>query len=167
LKREAKYRLVSLTFPSNQGTVLRIVRIDSAVFEYGKANYLEACKIPTKSMEPAVLNGDRILVAKTAYNRMAPKKGDIIVFVYPDDRSKRFIKRVEALPGDAITLADGTRQKVPHGSIYVIGDNRENSIDSRQFGFVPLKDVIGKARVVYYSSGESGIRWGRIGTSLS
>jgi len=143
------------------------VIVGSIVFEYGRANYLEAFKIPSESMEPAVLKGDRIMVDKTAYNRISPKKGDIIVFVYPDDRSKSFIKRVEALPGDRITLADGTIETVPHGSIYVIGDNQENSLDSRQFGFVPLRDVIGKARVVYFSSGESGTRWGRIGTSLS
>jgi len=94
---------------------------------------------------------------------MAPQKGDIIIFVFIDDRSKRYMKRIEALPGDAITLADGTRQMVPHGSIYVLGDNRENSNDSRKFGFVPLSDVIAKVRQIYYSSGEDGIRWNRIG----
>ena len=143
------------------------VIVGSAVFNYGITNYLQAFRIPTRSMEPAVLSGDRILADKTAYRRMAPKKSDVVIFVYPDDRSKMFIKRVEALPGDTITMPDGTKQKVPHGFIYVIGDNRENSVDSRHFGFVPLSDVVGKARQVYFSSGIEGIRWSRIGTPLS
>jgi signal peptidase I len=143
------------------------VIVGSAVFDYGTTNYLQAFKIPTASMEPAVMSGDRILADKTAYRRMAPQKRDVIIFVYPDDRSKMYIKRVEALPGDAITLPDGTKQEVPHGFVYVTGDNRENSIDSRHFGFVPLRDVIGKARQVYFSYGSGGIRWSRIGTPLS
>jgi signal peptidase I len=143
------------------------VIVGGAVFDYGKTNYLQAFKIPTQSMEPAVMSGDWILADKTAYRRMAPKKSDIVIFVYPDDRSKMYIKRVEALPGDTITLSDGAKQEVPHGFIYVIGDNRKNSLDSRQFGFVPLSDVIGKARQVYFSSGNGRIRWDRIGTPLS
>lgn len=143
------------------------VIVGSAVFDYGKTNFLEAFKIPTASMEPAVMSGDRILADKTAYRRMAPQKSDVVIFMYPDDRSKMYIKRVAALPGDSITMPDGTKQEVPHGFIYVIGDNRENSIDSRNFGFVPLSNVVGKARQVYFSSGSDGIRWSRIGIPLS
>jgi len=143
------------------------VIVGGAVFDFGKTNYLQAFKIPTRSMEPAVMSGDWILADKTAYRRMGPKKSDIVIFVYPDDRSKMFIKRVEALPGDTITLADGTKQEVPHGFVYVIGDSRENSLDSRHFGFVPLRDVVGKARQVYFSYGSDGIRWNRIGAPVS
>jgi signal peptidase I len=143
------------------------VIIGSSIYDYGRTNYMEAFKIPTGSMEPAVLKGDRLLADKTAYRRIAPKKGDIVIFVYPDDRSKMFIKRVEALPGETLTLADGKTQKVPHGSISVIGDNTQNSLDSRHFGFVPLRDVVARARQVYFSSGEDGIRWGRIGMPLN
>ncbi len=142
------------------------ILILGSVNRYSRENFIEAYKIPTASMEPAVLKGDRVLADKTAYRRMAPKKGDIVIFIYPDDRSKRFIKRVEALPGDWIPMADGTRLGVPHGSIYVLGDNRGNSFDSRHFGFVPLSDVIAKARQVYYSSGDEGIRWSRIGETV-
>ena len=56
---------------------------------YVTDNYIQAYTIPTNSMEPSVLQGDYVLADKTAYNRMAPKKGDIVIFVYPDDRSKR------------------------------------------------------------------------------
>jgi signal peptidase I len=143
--------------------MLGYVLISGAVYDYVRHNFIEAFKIPSASMEPAVMHGDRVLADKTAYRRMAPKKGDIIIFVFMDDRSKRYMKRIEALPGDTIALADGTRQMVPHGSIYVLGDNRENSNDSRKFGFVPLSDVIAKVRQIYYSSGDDGIRWNRIG----
>ena len=147
--------------------MLGYVLVSSAVYDYVRHNFMEAFKIPSASMEPAVMRGDRILADKTAYHRMAPKKGDIIIFVFLDDRSKRYIKRIEALPGDTITLADGARQTVPHGAVYVLGDNREHSNDSRKFGFVPLSDVIAKARQVYYSSGEDGIWWRRIGNILN
>jgi signal peptidase I len=147
--------------------MLGYVLISGAIYDYVRNNFIEAFKIPSASMEPAVIRGDRVLADKTAYHRIAPKKGDIIIFVFMDDRSKRYIKRIEALPGDTITLADGTRQTVPHGSLYVLGDNREHSNDSRKFGFIPLSDVIAKVRQIYYSSGEDGIRWNRIGKTLS
>lgn len=69
------------------------------------------------------------------------------------------------MPGDTVTLADGAKREVPHGSVYVIGDNRGKSVDSRKFGFVPLIDVIAKVRQVYYSSGADGVRWDRIGAT--
>ncbi len=147
--------------------LLGFVLIPGTVFGYITNNILQAYKIPTGSMEPGVLRGDYVLADKTAYNRMSPKKGDLVIFVYPDNRSKRFIKRLEALPGDTVVFPDGSKQQVPHGFIYVLGDNRENSVDSRIFGFVPLADVVGKARQVYYSSGKDGIRWSRIGTTLN
>jgi signal peptidase I len=141
--------------------------VGGSIRGYVTDHYVQAYKIPTGSMEPTVLPGDYVLADKTAYNRMAPKKGDIVTFVYPDDRSKKFIKRIEALPGDIITYADGTQREVPHGYAYMVGDNRENSYDSRQFGFVPLRDVIAKVRQVYFSSGKDGIRWNRIGTTIN
>jgi signal peptidase I len=146
--------------------MLGYVLISGAVYGYVRQNYMEAFKIPSASMEPAVMRGDRVLADKTAYLRMAPKKGDIVIFIYADDRSKRYMKRVEALPGDTITTADGAKLTVPHGSVYVLGDNREHSEDSRRFGFVPLGDVIAKVRQIYYSSGNGGIRWNRIGKTI-
>jgi signal peptidase I len=139
------------------------VLISNAVFGYVRQNCIEAFKIPSASMEPTVVRGDRVLADKTAYRRMAPRKGDIIIFVFMDDRSKRYIKRIEALPGDTVVLSGGRAQLVPHGYIYVLGDNRQHSTDSREFGFVPLSDVVAKVRQIYYSSGEDGTRWGRIG----
>jgi signal peptidase I len=120
---------------------------------YVRDNCLEAYKIPTGSMEPAVLRGDRVLADKTAYRRTSPKIGDIVIFINPDDRSKKYIKRIEALPGDSYTDADGGIKVVPHGLVYVLGDNREHSVDSRQLGLVPLRDIIAKVRQIYYSPG--------------
>jgi signal peptidase I len=146
--------------------LLGSVLVTGGVFSYVRDNFVEAYFIATGSMEPAVRAGDRILADKTAYHRMAPKRGDVVTFIYPDDRSKKFIKRIEGLPGDVVTFADGTKKEVPHGFVYVLGDNRENSYDSRRFGFIPLSDVIAKAREIYFSSGADGIRWSRIGTTV-
>jgi signal peptidase I len=146
--------------------LLGSVLTTGAVYSHVRDGLIEAFKIPSASMEPAVLSGDRVLADKTAYNRMPPKRGDIVIFVYPDDRSKRFIKRIEALPGEKIGMPDGTAREVPHGFVYVTGDNREKSVDSREFGFVPLRDVTAKVRQIYYSSGPEGVRWNRIGMTL-
>ena len=138
-----------------------------SVLQYETENYVEAYRIPTGSMQPAVLVGDAVLADKTAYQRMPPKKGDVVIFVYPDDRSQKFIKRIAGLPGDFVAFPDGTKKEVPHGYAYVLGDSPKNSRDSRQFGFVPLSDIVAKARLVYFSSGKNGIRWGRIGTAIN
>jgi signal peptidase I len=114
-------------------------------------------------MEPGVHQGDRVLADKTAYHRMSPKKGDVVIFANPDNRSMMFVKRIEALPGNVVTRPDGTQEIVPHGFAYVLGDNRERSVDSRQFGFIPLRDIVAKVRQVYFSSGSQGIQWSRIG----
>ncbi len=139
------------------------VLVSGGAYEYVRTDVLEAFKIVTRCMEPAVLRGDRIFADKTAYRRMPPKRGDIILLVHPDDRSKILVRTLEGLPGDTVTRPDGRTEQVPHGMIYVLGA-KEESFDSRTFGFVPLKDVIGKARQIYYSSGDSGGRWSRIGT---
>jgi signal peptidase I len=116
---------------------------------YAIDNWIQAFKIPTSSMEPAVSKGSHVLADKTAYQRMSPQKGDIVIFIYPDNRSQKFIKRIEALPGDTYRDADGIEKQIPHGFAYVLGDNRDRSVDSRQFGLIPLRDIIGKVRQKY------------------
>ncbi|MBN2339056.1 MAG: signal peptidase I [Acidobacteria bacterium] len=133
---------------------------------YVRDHFLEAYAIPTSSMEPSVHAGDYVLADKTAYDRMAPQKGDIVIFVNPDNRSQRYIKRIEALPGDPVPTSDGGVLEVPHGSVFVTGDNLQRSRDSRHFGFVPLRDIVGKARQVYFSRGPRGIVWDRIGLTV-
>ncbi len=145
--------------------LLGSVLLSGSVYGYVTKNIVQAYKIAGTSMEPVVLRGDRVFADKTAYRRMPPRRGDIVIFVYPDDRSKVFIRRIEALPGDSVSLGGRTEQ-VPHGMVYMLGDNRGRSLDSREFGFVPLRDIIGKVRQIYYSSGAEGVRWGRIGKTV-
>lgn len=143
------------------------VLVMGGVVAYLKGNVIEAYKIVGVSMEPKVMRGDRILVDKTAYRRVPPRVCDVAVFVYPDDRSKVFVRRISGLPGDAVKGTGGREEVVPHGHAYLLGEGSGPIIDSRTFGFVPLRDLDGKARQVYWSSGAEGVRWNRIGLTLS
>jgi signal peptidase I len=141
--------------------------ISELTIDYIQENYLAAYKIPTASMSPTVQPGDRLLADKTAYRRIPPRVGDVITFINPDNRSMLYIKRIAALPGALVEDSNGKKIEVPHGHVYVMGDNRNNSVDSRTFGFVPLSNIIAKARQIYFSSGKDGIRWSRIGQPIN
>jgi signal peptidase I len=179
-----------------------------AIALFVRAFVVQAFKIPSESMKPTLLVGDHILVNKFIYGIRIPligkkvipfaepRKGDIIVFIFPKDRSKDFIKRVIGLPGDKVEVKEheiyindrliadpwgvyslsglmGSKnygpQVVPPRSLFVMGDNRDNSEDSRYWGFVPFDDVLGKAFIMYWSwdwrasSLVSKVRWERIG----
>ena len=173
---------------------------------------VQAFKIPSGSMKPTLQIGDHILVNKFIYGVKVPfvrstlipisepKRGDIIVFIYPQDRTKDFIKRVIAIGGDKVEIRNkeiyvndvlsedthgvyvdpvvmpGAMQprdnmgpvEVPKGSVFVMGDNRDQSYDSRFWGFVDLKDVMGEAFMIYWSwnGDERSVRWDRIGDIL-
>ena len=125
-------------------------------------------------MRPTLINSERLVVNKFIYRFQQPAKGEVIVFRYPRDPSRDFIKRVIAVAGDTIEIKDGrvfvngqlqneeyilekTRgsyplSTVPEGHIFVMGDNRNNSEDSRSraVGFVPLNRVKGKAMLVFW-----------------
>jgi signal peptidase I len=178
---------------------------------------VQAFKIPTGSMENNLLIGDHLLVNKFVFaptltgleRTLLPidpiRRGDIIVFKYPEEPERDFIKRVIGLPGDTLELRSkrvyingamldepyvhylvqpdeenggndfDVRVKygpvtVPAGHYFMMGDNRDNSQDSRYWGFMPQEYIKGKALFVYFSFGEetglsglvSGIRWDRI-----
>jgi len=197
---------------------------------------LEAFKIPSGSMIPTLKIGDHLLVNKFVYGPRIPftdtrifawkepKRGEIIVFRYPRDEKKNFIKRVIGLPGDKIQIADGilmindqpvalTEQGyrddeknggfsftnkaqlfeerlgavnhhiqyyreqssenygpviVPKNNVFVMGDNRDNSADSRVWGFVKYDKILGRALIIYWSwnGNDSWVRWGRIGSLI-
>ena len=175
---------------------------------------IQAFKIPSGSMLETLQIGDHILVNKFIYGIKIPftdgkvlvsikdpKKGDIVVFKYPEDPSKDFIKRVIATGGDTVQIInkklyvndkpvngqeyashkssqiysamvsprDNLRKiKVPENKLFVMGDNRDNSHDSRFWGFVDLKAVKGQAFIIYWSwnKSEFGVRWSRIGDIL-
>lgn len=153
---------------------------------------IQAFKIPTGSMKPTLKEGDLILVNKFLYGAKVPftpdkrlpsfrhlHRGDVIVFIYPEDRKKAFIKRLIGLPGDTIEIKRGTiyvndepliekpfsaiyyynygelleegdRITVPEHSYFVLGDNSSSSKDSRYWGFVPYDNLIGKAELIYW-----------------
>lgn len=171
-----------------------------------------AYKIPSRSMVPTLLVGDHILVNKFIYGVKIPllrrtiipvsepKREEIVVFIFPNDRSKDFIKRVIGVAGDKIEIKNKKifindkefkdshgifsdslilpksmqprdnfgPVTVPEKSIFVMGDNRDESLDSRFWGFVNLKDVEGKAFIIYWSwnRDENNLRWERLGKLL-
>ena len=124
------------------------------------------------SMVPTLQDGEFVLVNRLAYRFDSHQRGDIIVFHHPSGQNQEdLIKRVIGLPGDKIKAEDGsifvndTRLKedyinaapsysgdwtVPDGELFVLGDNRNNSSDSHQWGFVPYDDIIGKAIIIYW-----------------
>ena len=172
-----------------------------------RAFIVQAFKIPSSSMEPTLLVGDHLLVNKFIYGTRIPytsikffqykkpKRGDIIVFIFPKDRSKDFIKRVIGTEREKVaiihnkiyindkmiddlwgrftmprsSIEDYGPVKVPEGSLFVMGDNRDNSQDSRFWGFVNINEVKGKAFIIYFSWDSNAqklldmIRWTRFG----
>lgn len=198
---------------------------------------VEAFKIPSGSMIPTLTIGDHLLVNKFIYGPRIPftdirlftwkypKRGEIIVFKYPENESKNFIKRVVGLPGDKIEIKKGKlfindesvpvselgsyeeREQgagspyydkpklleeqlgtvkhhilylrdqseydfgpklVPADSVFVMGDNRDNSQDSRVWGFVKYEKILGRAFILYWSWDGNGrwVRWERIGSLI-
>lgn len=136
-------------------------------------------RVESISMQPTLHAGNFVLVNKVAYKLGTPERGDVVVFRYPPDPEQvPYIKRIIGLPGDKVSIYDGkvyvndqlmvepyiassTRQggewSVPAGSLFVMGDNRNNSSDSRSWGMVPLENVIGKALVVYWPPDKWGM----------
>jgi len=198
---------------------------------------VEAFKIPSGSMKPTLTIGDQLMVNKFVYGPRIPftdsrifswkepKRGDIIVFKYPENEQIDFIKRVIGLPGDKIAIKQGTlfindqpikvietaeyvdkkqmgdqeytrKAKlmteqlgvvkhaiqyyedqtghdfgpvlVPQESVFVMGDNRDDSKDSRFWGFVKYNKILGRALVIYWSwdGADRWVRWERIGTLI-
>ncbi|HVN24930.1 MAG TPA: signal peptidase I [Syntrophorhabdales bacterium] len=177
---------------------------------------VQAFKIPSSSMEPTLLIGDHLLVNRLSYvvkvpftdivllHIKGPDRGDVVVFRYPEDRTKDFIKRVIAKEGDVVEIKDkavyvnskradypqavfaeptvipgyfSPRDNlgpltVPKDSYFVMGDNRDRSLDSRFWGFVKYDDFVGRALIIYFSWNANAsnpleyIRWSRIGSLI-
>ncbi|PIQ87668.1 MAG: signal peptidase I [Candidatus Omnitrophica bacterium CG11_big_fil_rev_8_21_14_0_20_43_6] len=156
-----------------------------------RAFLVQAFRIPTGSMRMTLIEGDLILVNKFIYGAKvpftnwrlpafkSPKRGDVIVFIYPEDKSKDYIKRLVGLPGDVVEIKGGSiyvngqpapepifnqiyyynrgqlglageKLVVPLDSYFVLGDNSATSKDSRYWGFVPKDNLLGQARIVYW-----------------
>lgn len=174
---------------------------------------IQTFEIPTGSMENTLEVGDHIIANKFLYGLRLPwsgqrllsirepRRGDVVIFQFPKDRSQDFIKRLVGLPGDTILVRDkqvfingqpytnpherhtdrrtlsasaGPRDNfgpvtVPAGSYFMMGDNRDESYDSRFWGFVPAADVLGLAMVKYWSRVPDTwtVRWHSLGQTVS
>jgi signal peptidase I len=144
----------------------------TAIIFLGVRVLVQNYKVEGYSMEPTLDDGQYLLINKVGMHFHQPTRGDIIVFEYPLDPSKSFVKRVIGVPGDTVevrdqqTFVDGKaikepyirspengvfiRNVVPPGEYFVMGDNRNNSSDSRAWGMLPEKDIIGQAWVSYW-----------------
>ncbi len=213
----------------------KILIVAVGLFGVLRTFIVEAFKIPSGSMERTLLVGDFLLVNKMVYGAelpmlhrrlpalRTPQHGDVIVFEWPKDRSKNFVKRLVGLPGDTLAMRDGALIRngvalaepyvthsdpetdpvwdefrwqsdflvrtagaavayhpsrnnwgplvVPQEQYFVLGDNRDNSLDSRYWGFVPDSLLRGRPEVVYFSFAPDStdfawlthIRWMRLG----
>jgi signal peptidase I len=128
-------------------------------------------RVEGNSMEPGLHDGDLVLVNRLAYRMGELERGDVIIFYYPYNPEKRYIKRIIGLPGDSVTIRDGSLLLngvevmepyiaappeytgtwiVGPGEVFVLGDNRNNSEDSTDWGMLPMEEIIGKAVLVYW-----------------
>jgi len=165
---EKRYRLVREVIETIVLTVLMFLVIRFAVQNFN---------IEGTSMEPSLHDQELILVDKWTYLFRPPARGDVIVFTAPPQPTQDYIKRVIGLPGDTITILNTTvivdgvtlnesyvnpnnqgniydykhiHEVVPPNDYFVLGDNRKGSSDSRDWGFVPRKNIIGRAAFVYW-----------------
>jgi signal peptidase I len=168
---EKRYRLVREVIETVVLTVLMFLVIRLAVQNFN---------IDGHSMEPSLHDTELILVDKWSYHFHTPARGDVIVFAAPPNPSEDYIKRIIGLPGDVITIQDTTvivngkplkefyvkpenqgnpygpfaNRVVPPNAYFVLGDNRNGSSDSRDWGCVPSKNIVGRAALVYWPFGE-------------
>ena len=139
----------------------------------------QATRVEGESMVPNLYNNERLIIEKMSYRFHLPVRGDIIVIKPPRKGTEPLIKRVISLPGETIAVHDGkvyingqaldepyltqqtagtmAQQLVPEGYVFVMGDNRGASNDSRSFGVVPLQDIIGHAWLRYWPFNVAGI----------
>jgi len=147
-----------------------------AVVLYFGINAISArVRVDGFSMNPSLQNGEYILVNKLAYKIGHPSRGDIIVFEFPADEGQDLIKRIIGLPGETVHVENNTvtingkvlqepyiaqaplytgEWTIPDGYLFVLGDNRNDSRDSHQWGLLPIENVIGKSEVIYWPPSE-------------
>jgi len=174
--------------------ILAIIGAGMLIF-LAQAFVFQFLGVSSGSMSPTLLPGDSVLVNRLAYHLYSPRRGDVIVFHFPQTDGRDFVKRVIGLPGDVVgeengrfivngTAVAGERasdpvaavatpmdlppRRVPAGQLYVLGDNRATSLDSRFWGTVDEQKVVGKAVLICWSHGKHwwDVRWSRVGEWL-
>jgi signal peptidase I len=173
--------------------ILACYSVDRAFELLGTGNlraYFKTYKISSFTMEPSLLVGDYLMCDLRYYRSHNPQRGDLVVFLYPKDKTKVFVRRVIAVEGESVDIRnkvvyvngqkiedpwgqhlesgfiaadlsprDNTPPiRVPDGSVFVLGDNRNRSLDSRFFGPVSVKDIKAKPLYLYWAKD-----WSRIG----
>ena len=147
-----------------------LLALSFALSDYIRGSCFQFARIDGQAMAPTLNDQDRLIINKLAYRISTPRVGDIVMFYYPLNPDKLFVKRVIAEEGDQVRIVDGRvyrndvpldesfvptafqsherwgPQVVPEGYYFVMGDHRNNSSDSRHWGFVPRKYIIGKVR---------------------
>ncbi len=151
--------------------------------------FVQAFVIPSESMKPTLKIHDRLLANKIVYKISQPHRWEIIIFKYPEDPKKYFVKRLVGLPGENIEIKNGCvyingirmqypdyittplyyyndedgsfgvngETKIPQNAFYALGDNSINSKDSRYWGFIPARNLVGKALFIYWPPWRMGI----------
>ena len=145
-----------------------VVILSSSLLVFGTRGF----SVYGSCMEPNLKTGERVLASRIPYMFSGPGRGDVVIFKYPNDVRKNYVKRVVGLPGDTVQIEDGVLYvnqialdepykllaahgdygpvKVRDGFLFVLGDNRDHSNDSRYWGELPLSNVEAKALVRYW-----------------
>ena len=166
---------------SSLGRMLRDILetlLISAVLFLGINAVTARIRVDGFSMEPSMHNGEFVIVNKLAYKLSPIQRQDVIVFLFPRNPEQEYIKRVIGLPGDEVVVAEKQVRVngepldepyvmqppaysgswvVPEGAVFVLGDNRNNSSDSHNWGPVPFDDIVGKAVLIYWPPEEWGL----------
>lgn len=159
------------------GELLQTILI--AVLLFLAVNLLTArIRVEGNSMEPSLHDGEFVVVNRLTYRFEDPQRGDIVVFHFPLDPGRRFIKRIVGEPGDIVQIQGGDvyvngnqlaepyiaapprysgEWEVGRSQVFVLGDNRNNSSDSQNWGMLPLDQIIGRAILVYWPPSEIGL----------
>ena len=155
--------------------IFLIILAFTFAFLMNKFVYANA-EVPTGSMIPIVQPGDRLIINRLSYLFEDPKRGDIVMFAYPDNEKKNYLKRIIGLPGEKLEIREGLiyindrktplsenylndepngdfgPYNVPEGCYFMLGDNRDNSLDAREWKnkYVKKEKIVGKAWIKYY-----------------
>ena len=155
--------------------IFLIILAFAFAFLMNKFVYANA-EVPTGSMIPIVQPGDRLIINRLSYLFEDPKRGDIVMFAYPDNEKKNYLKRIIGLPGEKLEIREGLiyindretplsenylndepngdfgPYNIPEGCYFMLGDNRDNSLDAREWKnkYVKKEKIVGKAWLKYY-----------------